>query len=73
MRLYLLTRNGRVGWDENSGFVIRARSPAAARALAHTQGMYDPSDCWLDPNKTSCTVIPIDGDPAIILTDFNAG
>jgi hypothetical protein len=73
MRLYLLTRNDEVGWDENAGFVIRARSSAAARALAHTKGEYDPPDCWLDPNRTSCTQIPINGDAEIILTDFNAG
>lgn len=76
MKLFKLYCVESPGWDCNHGFVIRAKDELAARELAQNQ-ISDEKDeskeFWLDSNFSSCEEIKINGDPEIILNDFNAG
>ena len=62
------------------GFVVRAVSEEAARRvvvehaddeLIGTGGQG--AEVWLDPAFTTCTPIPVDGPPGIIMRDFRPG
>lgn len=75
MRLYLLTRTGRVDYDEAAGFVIRANHEDMARTLATTKAGNE-GDMWLYEQHATCVCIGIDYESnaaAIILRDFRAG
>jgi hypothetical protein len=78
MRLYLLQRLDGADWDENAGFVIRAKDSKEARKIASEQ----PGDenyiakrsPWLQPTLSSCTMLNIASDkPGVILCDFRSG
>jgi hypothetical protein len=73
--LFLLTQDEPDGpeYDVAVGFVIRAKSPAAARKLAATKNGGEGKECWLDPKRAKCQVLNKDGPDKIILSDFNAG
>lgn len=73
MKLWKLARLGDVDYDVNDGFVIRAESELAAREMAsRTRGEEGPGT-WLAAKLSSCVEVTPEGDPEIILTDFNAG
>jgi len=57
-------------WDSYEGFVIRAASGKAARALAVTRSRESE---WADRTKTSCEVIRSDGAADVLFEDFRAG
>lgn len=73
MNLYLLESLGDYGYDETDGHVVRAVDEASAR------NMIEPAEegkqVWLNPDKSTCELIAegVEGEPAIILTSFNAG
>lgn len=67
-KLYLITRNGTVNYDEYEGFVIRASSAKEARAMAAEKDIV-----FLDAHSTSCERIKESGDAEILLESFHAG
>lgn len=71
MKLWKLSRIGRVGYDEYAGFVVRAESADAAWHVVHER--YLGEDSVQDPADYTYTEVPLDGPPEIILEDFNAG
>jgi hypothetical protein len=71
MRLWLLARRGRVRYDENEGFVVRAESESAARELVAPLAMDEGPDCWLAPDLSSCKPIETDGEAEMILQSVN--
>ena len=83
MQLWLLTSLPR-RWHDKSHydivhrFVIRAESEEQARQLAcmseaaNTLRAADGED-WLDPSKTTCDPLDVDGAEDVILCDFHAG
>lgn len=73
MKLYLLKRIGHVRYDENAGFVIRAETEQRARTLASMESADEGAECWLNPEKSTCSEIEVEGSEEIIITDFNAG
>lgn len=66
-------------YDVAMGFVVRAESAYAARSLVTSDKSYDQgwgdegAEVWMDEKETSCTPILFEGEPEIILRDFNAG
>jgi hypothetical protein len=74
MKLYLLERIGATDYDEHAGFVIRAASPKKARKLAGTVlGSMCAADLWLDPTRSTISVLKHDGPEEVILEDYQAG
>ncbi|MEE9117028.1 MAG: hypothetical protein V3U02_00355 [Calditrichia bacterium] len=74
MKLFLLKRIGRVGWDENEACIIRAISHNSARQIAFGKLKgEEPNKVWLDPKKSYCKEIKQTDKPGIILIDFKAG
>lgn len=74
--LFLLERDDPEGkiYDCNDAFLVRARSEKQARKIASKRQSGDePPQTWLDPKKSSCEIVPADGEPGIIMTDFHAG
>ena len=73
MNLYLIQREGPIGYDEYAGFVIAAERNGQARAMAIDQASDEGHAPWV---KAVCTQIgeaaPYDV-PTIILRDFRAG
>lgn len=72
MKLWLLKRTDRIGYDECDGFVVRAKTETDARALAAEQAGDEGKDVWLSPAVT-CTELTAKGEPGIVLSSFNAG
>lgn len=83
--LYLLTRKDKPDWDENRGFVVRARSAQRARALAQEQasgearfGGEPARPFWTETSLVSCRKIG-EATPGtrqteeVVLRDFKAG
>ncbi len=76
MKLWLLKRDDKATptWDATFGFVVRADEESEARELAATDPGDEGKGPWLDPAATACVCIGEgDGEPGIILRDFNAG
>jgi len=84
MKLWLLERKDSPpidiwGHDTHAGFVIRARTEARAREIAHecsfwNEKMDHPDGApWRDPDYTTCEELRIIGEPGLILSDFRAG
>ena len=75
MELWLLSRpEEKVTYDQYGGFIIRAETEAEARKIAfdaHDRAGYF-FKTWVDADAT-CTIVTPEGDPGIILSDFNAG
>jgi hypothetical protein len=73
--LFLLTQDDPDGpkYDVAVGFVVRAKSPSAARRLAATKNGSEGKECWLDQKRSKCNVIYKDGPDKIIMRDFNPG
>jgi hypothetical protein len=63
-------------YDEAQGFVIRAHSEQTARALATARHLEDynvDGSAFLDPKKSTCEVVPVEGPDGIIMTDVLEG
>ena len=74
MKLYKLHRkNDDWGWDEASGFVIRAESEHQARAIAAANSGGEGASTWTDPQFSRCEILQPDGEAGIVLRDFCAG
>ena len=59
-------------FDRMFGFVIRAKSEAAARTLAAEQAGDEGPQAWLSPNIATCIELQADGDEEVIMRDYNA-
>lgn len=78
MNFYRVKRFKKI-YDEATAFVVRARDEADARRIVcKDQHMLqerhdDPAlkpHLWLDPEFASCELLPLDGEPEIVLVDF---
>ena len=56
--------------DQPAGFVIRAESEAAARAVAAANCGDEGPDQWTDPTLSTCELVESDGPEGVILRDF---
>jgi len=72
MKLFLLTAKSDVGYDCNYGFVIRAATPLEARMMANEKAQ-DEGRIWDNPELADCQELTAEGEPEIILGDFNRG
>ena len=77
MKLWRLeTIEDRGIWNIHVGFVIRAADEAEARRIAEKEAEEEwqrAPGYWLDASRSSCEAVAVDGEPAVILADFNAG
>lgn len=75
MKLWLLTAlHADAGWyDCNIAVVVRAPSPHAARRFASELRGDEGAKTWRDASQSSCQRLCNDGQPGVILRDFNAG
>jgi hypothetical protein len=53
------------------GFVIRAKSESAARTLAAEQAGDEGPEAWLSPRSATCAELHADGNPEVIMADYN--
>jgi hypothetical protein len=67
-------------WDVVNGFVVRAGSEAQARGIAQARagdekwwGHSGVKEAWLCPDTTTCERLSANGDPGVILRDFQGG
>lgn len=65
MKLFLLERLDSVSWDQCRAHVVRADTDLKARSMCPYR---DEGNIWRNPELTSCTEIPLDGLPEVILT-----
>lgn len=75
MKLWLLCRHeDEPTWDVADGFVVRAETEEQARAIAAKRAGDEGSQVWLRYSAGStCEELTADGEPGIILRDYNAG
>lgn len=55
------------------GFIIRAKSPSAARKIASENSGDEQYETWIYPFKSKCEVLNPNGEQELILRDYNAG
>ena len=64
-------------YDCANGFVVRAETEDDARSFADSQGGDETRrpfhDTWLQPKYATCEELTGDGEPGVVLCDFNAG
>jgi hypothetical protein len=77
LALWLIKRpEDQVASGQACGFVIAADHPNTARQFASTQAGDEGADAWLDPTRSSVTVIgeaTLGAEQGIVLCDFWAG
>lgn len=71
MNLYLVKRRDQPGYDEYGDMIVRAESEGDAAALAALQGMS--GDFYPHPSELLVELIPLIGEPDVILAEFHAG
>ncbi len=71
MKLWLLIRTDRVGYDEHDSAIVRAETEEEARILA-SEHCY-PSEAWIDVNRSTVEELVADGEKGIVLSSFNSG
>ena len=59
-------------YDKAFGFVVRASSPAGARAIAADNACNEGPEAWLDPDFSTCRELRSEGPGGLILRDFSA-
>ena len=77
--LWQLTIKG-CGYDSYDSHIVRAPTEDEARAAVpcggecprHTYTKHG-SCVWQNPKKTTCNHLPVEGNPGVILSSFNAG
>ncbi len=75
MKLWLLMRTDRPGWDEFLGFVVRAEEEPEARRVASEFTYGDEGRrLWEDPSQVRCEYIGEGpGVAGVVLESFQAG
>lgn len=73
--LFLLTRKKFANYDQNLGFVVRAKSAREARKLLNDLPNLDMAEgtIWEDAALTRCERVKEEGKTEIILRSFKAG
>lgn len=70
-KLDLIDDDSRDGYcDCFLAFVIRAETEGQARAIAYAERDGNPNGTWLDPSKSTCEEVTIEGEPGVILGDL---
>lgn len=74
MKLWLLKRpyGAQPVYDATDGVVVRAESEAGARNIASNYHGDEGVGVWLT-DEVTCEELTADGEPGMILQDFNAG
>ena len=74
-KLFLLKQKGNGGWEEVSGFVIRAKNATQARHVASENAQAEGSVLWRNSEKSTCNVIGTARDEGVevILRDLWEG
>lgn len=59
-------------YDKAFGFVVRAATAQAAREFvaASDQCGGEGNEVWLDPSKSTCDELTLEGEPEVIIMDF---
>ncbi len=73
MRLYLIKRKDRVGYDEYDSFIVRAGTPRMARKMAALRASDEGERVWLNPEDSTVIRIKDEGPAGIVLGSYNAG
>ena len=73
MRLWLLEQANWPGPEEAGGFVVRAATEAAARALAASQCGDEGAQTWIEATRSTCYPITTKDEPGIVMRSYNAG
>ena len=70
MKLYVLRRIDEASYDEARAMVVRAKNSRMARKIASGHRGDEGCDVWLNPVKTSCKELKVDGPEEMIVCDF---
>lgn len=70
-KFYILKRLEDPGYDESIGFVVLAYTSKAARAFASRAAGDEGEEVWLEPLRTSCDELPLEGPVGVVLRSFN--
>lgn len=72
MRWFKITTD-KYGWDEYTGFIVRAEHETEARQIAfnYTSGWNDQD--WLSRDYATCVEVDKHGPPEVIMSSYNAG
>lgn len=75
LKLWLIERHDDGPYyDCSDEFLVRARSPRAARKIAAQATRGDEGAApWLDPKRSPCKEIKLDGPEEVILSSFTNG
>lgn len=74
MKIFLLEQDSCVGgYDYVSGLVVRAVSEHVARYYAAESSGDEGRGLWFDPSRSTCVELTGEGEPGLVLRDFNAG
>lgn len=71
MKLWLISANS-YGYDDYTGFVVRAPTEVEARQIAQEKVVYQ-DGVFTDQTKSSCVEVKANGQATIILDSFHAG
>lgn len=75
LRLWLVRRKHRAGYDEHEGFLVRAHHQAEARRLATHAATGE--EAWFDvfgeEELTECIELRMEGPVGVLLSSFRAG
>ena len=74
VKLYELTRVDRQAgmYDICNGGIVAAKNETEARLLMSEAAWDEGSELWIDPKRSSCTILLHDS-PRVIITDCNPG
>ncbi len=77
LKIYLLERIGRTGYDEFYGCVVAAKDAEDAVTIAPCGHAFDPSDStWCDISQIKCTEVGVakkNQKRGVIMASFKAG
>lgn len=71
-KFYLLERIDDPDYDESMGFVVLAFTAKAARAFASRASDDEGPEVWLEPLRTTCVELHVNGPVGVVLKSFNA-
>lgn len=66
MEIFILTRLGETPYEEYDKMAIKARDENRARIIAQYLDREDEDNVWLDPAKSDCLHVAMDGLESVI-------
>lgn len=72
MKIYILNREGQIGYDEYDSMIVCAKTPKEARDIAR-ENCGDEGAVWNDPELSTCKILKPGKTSAVILGSYNAG